>query len=111
MSEWRRRLTETQAEVGAVLEPSQDEHLPALLLQLGTADLICAYTPVHDALKLVVDGLVVGSIDRTDVVELRPPFAFRIRSALAVIEALDPDQPLDLLETLAASLPPLPFRP
>jgi hypothetical protein len=83
--------------------------LGALLSQLGGADLICAYGAVSDALKVVVEGLVVDSVNRAGVVELRPPFAFRVRSALAVIEGLDPDQPVELLETLAASLDPLPF--
>lgn len=109
--EWRQRLIDSSAEVGVVLEPFQDELLPALLSQLGGADLICAYRAVSDALKVVVEGLVVDSIDRAGVVELRSPFAFRIRSALAVIERLDGDQPLELLETLAASLDPLPFSP
>lgn len=107
--EWRRRLIESSAEVGAVLHPSDDDLLPSLLRQLGGADMICAYSPVSDALKVVAEGLVVDSIARDDVVELRPPFAFRIRSALAVIEALDPDQPVELLATLAKSLDPLPF--
>ncbi|MGH8924932.1 MAG: hypothetical protein ACRDWA_09900 [Acidimicrobiia bacterium] len=110
-SEWRRRLVEADAEVGVVLDPWQGDLLAALLLQLGGADLICAYTPVSDALKVVVDGLVVDSIDRTNVVALRPPFAFRVRSALAVVEALDPQDPIDLLHTLAGSLDPLPFHP
>jgi hypothetical protein len=109
--EWRQRLVDSRAEVGAVLDPSHDGLLPALLSQLGGADLICAYAPVSDALKVVVEGLVVDSINRDNVVELRSPFAFRIRSALAIIEALDPDQPVELLETLAISLDPLPFSP
>ncbi|HEY3428886.1 MAG TPA: hypothetical protein VGK83_09485 [Acidimicrobiia bacterium] len=109
--EWRQRLIDSSAEVGAVLEPSQGELLPALLSQLGGADLICAHLPVSDALKLVVEGLVVDSVNRDNVVELRTPFAFRIRSALAVIETLDSDQPVDLLETLATSLDALPFSP
>ena len=109
--EWRQRLIDSGAEVGAVLDPSEDELLPALLSQLGGADLICAHLAVSDAIKLVVEGLVVDSINRDNVVELRTPFAFRIRSALAVIETLDPDQPVELLETLATSLDPLPFSP
>lgn len=109
--QWRSRLLEADAEVGAVLAPGQDELLAALLLQLGGEDLICSYTPVSDALKLVVDGLVVDSINRTGIVGLRAPFAFRLQPALAVIAGLDPDRPIDLLETLAASLDPLPFHP
>ena len=109
--EWRQRLIDSNAEVGAVLDSSQVELLPALVSQLGGADLICAYLAVSDALKLVVEGLVVDSINRDNVVELRTPFAFRIQSALAVIEALDPDQPVELLDTLATSLDPLPFFP
>lgn len=109
--EWERRLADSNAEIVAVLEPDQDEMLPALVLQLGDASLISAYSPVTDALKVVVDGLVVDSIDRDDVVELSPPFAFRVKSALPVIEALDPGQPIDLLEALAASIQPLVFRP
>lgn len=109
--EWWRRLVDSDAEIVAVLEPDQDELLPALLRQLGNAGLICAYSPVSDALKVVVDGLVVDSIDRDGVVGLCPPFAFRIQSALPVIEGLDDDQPVDLLEALAASLQPVVFRP
>lgn len=109
--EWQRRLAESDAEIVAVLEPDQDEALPALVLQLGDASLISAYSPVTDALKVVVDGLVVDSLDRDDVVELRPPFAFRVKSALPVIEALDPGQRIDLLEALAASIQPVVFRP
>lgn len=109
--EWERRLADSNAEIVAVLEPDQDEMLPALVLQLGDASLISAYSPVTDAIKVVVDGLVVDSIDRDDVVELSPPFAFRVKSALPVIEALDPGQPIDLLEALAASIQPLVFRP
>jgi hypothetical protein len=109
--EWRQRLIDSSAEVGAVLDPSQGELLPALLSQLGGADLICAHLAVSDALKLVVEGLVVESVNRDNVVELRTPFAFRIRPALAVLETLDPDQPVELLETLATSLDPLPFSP
>lgn len=109
--EWERRLADSNAEIVAVLEPDQDKMLPSLVLQLGDASLISAYSPVTDALKVVVDGLVVDSIDRDDVVELSPPFAFRVKSALPVIEALDPGQPIDLLEALAASIQPLVFRP
>ncbi|HKZ19070.1 MAG TPA: hypothetical protein VJQ57_03065 [Acidimicrobiia bacterium] len=109
--EWERRLAASEAEIVAVLEPDQDEVLPALVLQLGDASLISAYSPVTDALKVVLDGLVVDSIDRDDVVELRPPFAFRVKSALPVIKALDPGQPIDLLEALAASIKPVVFRP
>ena len=109
--EWERRLADSEAEIVAVLEPDQDEVLPALVLQLGNASLISAYSPVTDALKVVLDGLVVDSIDRDGVVELRPPFAFRVKSALPVIKALDPGQTVDLLEALAASIEPVVFRP
>ncbi|HJU80717.1 MAG TPA: hypothetical protein VJ796_03110 [Acidimicrobiia bacterium] len=109
--EWERRLSDSEAEIVAVLEPDQDEVLPALVLQLGDASLISAYSPVTDALKVVLDGLVVDSIDRDDVVELCPPFAFRVKSALPVIKALDRGQPIDLLEALAASIEPVVFRP
>ena len=109
--EWQRRLAESDAEIVAVLEPDEDEALAALVLQLGDASLISAYSPVTDALKVVVDGLVVDSFDRDDVVELRPPFAFRVSSALPVIAALDPGQRIDLLEALAASIQPVVFRP
>ena len=109
--EWQRRLADADAEIVAVLEPDEDEALAALVLQLGDASLISAYSPVTDALKVVVDGLVVDSLDRDDVVELRPPFAFRVSSALPVIAALDPGQRIDLLEALAASIQPVVFRP
>jgi hypothetical protein len=109
--EWQRRLVGSDAEIVAVLEPDQDEVLPALVLQLGDAGLISACSPITDALKVVVDGLVVDSIDRGDVVELRPPFAFRVKSAMPVIEALDPGRRIDLLEALAASIEPVVFRP
>ena len=107
--EWR-RLLDSQAEIIAVLEPDQDELLPALLMQLGEGDFICSYAPVSDALKVVIDGLVVDSIDREDVVELGPPFAFRTQAALPVVDGLDPDQSIDLLQALAAAIEPLVFR-
>ena len=59
--EWERRLADSEAEIVAVLEPDQDEVLPALVLQLGNASLISAYSPVTDALKVVLDGLVFSS--------------------------------------------------
>lgn len=108
--QWHRRLTDSDAEIIAVLEPDQDELLPALILQLGDGGLIAACSPVTDALKVVVDGLVVDSIDRDGVVELRPPFAFKVHSALSVIEALDTGERIDLLGALAASIQPLVFQ-
>jgi hypothetical protein len=53
--------------------------------------------------------MVIGSIEREGVVELVPPFAFRVEAALAVMARMTLDLPVDLLEILAARLTARPF--
>jgi hypothetical protein len=107
--EWCRRLRESDVDVVAVLDIKQDGALESLLRVMGGGDLASAFRPVSDALKVVAEGMVIGSIEREGVVELVPPFAFRVEAALAVMARMTLDLPVDLLAILSARLAARPF--
>ena len=114
--EWRRRLLESGAEVTAVIDEGQDELLRPLLIELADCDLadcdlVVSVRPVGDALKLVENGLVIGEVDRSEVVELSTPFAFRTKRAQAVLAVQTGEGPIDLLAVLAGALEPRVFPP
>jgi hypothetical protein len=105
--EWLQRID--RADVVAVLSPAHEHLLGPLLAQLGDSPLICATTPVSEALKVVVGGLVVESVDREGAVELVEPYAFEAAVARSTLSKLDPEVSIDLLPTLARAVTPLGF--
>ncbi|MGI8515095.1 MAG: hypothetical protein ACR2NT_08110 [Acidimicrobiia bacterium] len=108
VGEWRRHLK--GAEVVAVLSLAHEHLLGALVTQLGEGSLISAVRPVGEALKLVVDGLIVESVDRNGVVQLVEPYAFAAELGQSLIDLLDDDTSIDLLPMLARATTPLSFQ-
>lgn len=108
--QWRARLLGSPSEVTAVLEEGHADDLRELLIQLGGGDLIASYRPVGDALKMVEGESVVGEVDRRDLIELSPPFAFRSGTAQAVLALHYESGPIDLLAVLAEAIEPKIFR-
>lgn len=98
------------AEVIAVCSEDDEHLLGALVAQLGSGLLICATRPVGEALKVVVEGVVIEAIDRDQVLEPTLPFAFTVALARAVLKEFDVDATVDLLAALASRVTPLQFR-
>jgi hypothetical protein len=106
--QWLERID--RADVVAVLSQAHERLLGSLLTQLGDQPLICATTPVSEALKIVVGGLVVESVSRENAVELVEPYAFQAETARAILKDFDPAIDIDLLPTLAGAVTPLCFQ-
>jgi hypothetical protein len=108
VGEWLERIK--NADVVAVLSHDHEHLLGSLLTQLDVQELICATTPVGEALKIVVGGLIVESVNRDEAVELVEPFAFQAALARRLLAPLDGSAPVDLLALLARSVTPLCLR-
>ena len=107
-----------QVEVVVLYQPDMDEdgqlrEAAAMLASLGKKEtyefdgLVIAARPT-DALKQVEEGVVAGSLDRKELIELSPPAVIR---AEALRAALDGSAPGDCLTSLIAHGGRLRWRP
>ncbi len=108
VGQWRRHFE--KAEIVAVLSLEHEHLLGALVTQLGDRSLIAATRPIGEALKVVVEELVVESVSRDDVVQLVEPYAFSAELGHAVLDFLDEDSHIDLLPILARAARPVGFQ-
>lgn len=108
VGEWRERLEDV--DVVAVMSEHDENLLGPLVAQLGGSLLISATRPVGEALKIVAGGLVIETVDRSDVVQPTTPFAFRVELARPVLAPLEEDLILDVLPLLAREATPVHFQ-